>query len=539
MNEQGAFTFVLHSHMPYARRAGRWPHGEEWVYEAIAETYIPLLNVMRRLDMDGVPCQLTINLTPILLEQLNDAEMKLNFISFLDERIRLADEDIERFRRLDNREFTKLAMDYRASYQEVRSCYTEIYHEDIVGAFRDLQDRGRVEILTSAATHGFLPLLSDASIQLQLRTAIDAYIKFFGRNPAGIWLPECAYRPGLEVFLEQHNLTHFFAESTTLDSASLIHDDKRDGPAILTSMYYHILFPLKRWLNLVSLSPNKPYYVHQSDVIVLARDAAASMQVWSADTGYPGDFAYREFHKRDGSSGLRYWSVTGDTVELGDKEMYNPTYAQAKIEEHARHFTQLVEEEISNFVESEQSYGIVAANFDTELFGHWWFEGVSWLEAVLRQLVASDLVELTTVADYLKAHPTHQTVKLTPGSWGAGGDYSVWDNESTSWIWDIIRIREERMTQVVRAYREPTELEVEFLNQASRELLLLEASDWPFLITMKQAGEYASHRFRDHVDRFDRLLDGLTDPASNIAMLEEVQKKDNVFPHIDYRWFST
>ena len=229
MSKVGAFTFVLHSHLPYARKAGRWPHGEEWLHEAMAETYIPLLNALTRLQTEKIPARLTISLTPILLEQLADKDIKTNFITFLDERIAAAEEDKERFVAANQEHMQSLADYYYKWYGSIRTDFLKRYKRDLVGAFRKFQKSGMIEIVTCAATHGYLPLLStDNSIQLQLKTAVSAYQRHFGRKPEAIWLPECAYRPayqtedgrfrpGLETFLQDSGLRLFFAETHMIE----------------------------------------------------------------------------------------------------------------------------------------------------------------------------------------------------------------------------------------------------------------------------------------------------------------------------------
>jgi len=282
----------------------------------------------------------------------------------------------------------------------------------------------------------------------------------------------------------------------------------------------------------------RPYFVTRAEVAVLARDNRAGLQVWSSEFGYPGDFDYREFHKKDGVSGMQYWRISGARISLGEKEAYHPDWAAGRVGAHAEHFASLVAGLLEEHRQNAGEFGIVSANYDTELFGHWWFEGIDWLEAVLRRLSASPQVELTTASAYLDAHPPQTVLHLPEGSWGAGGGHFVWDNADTHWMWPIIHAAEGRMVRVVNAPRQDGTETPAVLAQAARELLLLQSSDWPFLVTTGQAKEYAVQRFRDHVDRFHALLDGLEAGRPDASLAAALWEKDKVFPDIDVRWFA-
>jgi 1,4-alpha-glucan branching enzyme len=263
------------------------------------------------------------------------------------------------------------------------------------------------------------------------------------------------------------------------------------------------------------------------------------MQVWSGEHGYPGDFCYREFHKKDGSSGLRYWRITGRHVDLADKSEYRPDEAQNRMQEHARHFASLVEELIAGYHSTTGQYGIVSAAYDTELFGHWWFEGIDWLREVLRLLAASDIVDLTTASEFVTQHPPENVLALPESSWGQGGNHFTWMNVDTEWMWPIIHEAERRMEELVAMHPDANGSLREVLQQAARELLLLESSDWPFLVTTGQAREYAVTRFEQHVERFNQLAELAGGPAgpNGRALALDLYERDRVFADIDYRLF--
>jgi len=489
MPKIGAFTFVLHSHLPYARQAGRWPHGEEWLHEAAAETYIPLLNALNDLETEGVPARLTLTLTPILLEQLADDLVRANFLMYLDEKIAAAEADIPRFEKAGQPHLKYLAGFFFDWYTGIRLSFVERYGGNLVPAFRRLQEAGIIEVVTCGATHGYLPLLDrDESIQLQLRTAVKSHSRHMGKPPRAIWLPECAYRPaymsddgrerpGLEAFLHRNNLDLFFTETHMIEGGRPVGVAAGEAIGPYGNIMRRYLVPFSDVKPATPATTYLPYYVASPDVAVIGRNNRTGLQVWSAEWGYPGDFDYREFHKKDGVSGMQYWRVSGARVDLADKDAYHPDWASWKVGEHARHFAFLVTDLLRTYHDRTGGYGIISANYDTELFGHWWFEGVSWIQAVLRELAASPDVECTTAPAFVQAHPPETVLNLPEGSWGAGGTHFVWDNADTHWMWPIIHAAEGRMLEAVRRHPAAEGGLRDVLNQAARELLLLQSSD--------------------------------------------------------------
>jgi 1,4-alpha-glucan branching enzyme len=573
VSAKGAFTFVLHSHLPYARLAGRWPHGEEWIHEAASETYIPLLQTLYDLKADAVPFRLTIGITPILAEQLADQTVLEHFEQYLDDKIAAARHDMELFAPSTITPLSSepnpaiygehgdphlyyLADWYRQFYEGVKSAFIERFQRTIIGAFRSLQDDGYIEIVTSAATHGYLPLFSrDSAIRAQIETGIQSYERLFGRKPTAIWLPECAYRPayvnengqvrsGLESFLMQYGLKLFFTETHTITGGQPVGVAAGDviGPYGDIKRRY-VIPAAKEPIPRRHATTYLPYYVSEtvkggdatqhSGVAVIGRNNSTGQQVWSADWGYPGDFDYREFHKKAGSSGLQYWRVTGSKVDLANKDYYHPEWAAYKIEQHAEHFAHLVGDLLRDFNHQTGKFGLISSNYDTELFGHWWFEGVQWLGKVLRHLAESPEIQLMTTSDYITQYPPQEVLHIPESSWGAGGNHFTWDNGETHWMWKPIHECEARMEALAMQFPTPSEAETLVLQQAAREVLLLQSSDWTFLVTTGQAKEYAIQRFSQHVERFKRLAKSLEDGKPDITFAQEVFELDNVFPDID------
>lgn len=631
MSGLGAFTFVLHSHLPYARLAGRWPHGEEWIHEAASETYIPLLNALYELRDEGVKYKITIGITPVLAEQLADEDVKNHLDEYLEDKIARAMQDVLRFRGeekpvavlreaaeeadlppvdriavgealeratqaagkpeedlpvedgdrqpggavtgdmperpwwVGHKHLEYLAGFYQGYYEHIKDSFDRTYNRDLLGAFKLLQDEGYIEVTTSAATHGYLPLLGrDSAIWGQLTAGIQSYRHFFGRDPRGIWLPECAYRPayyaedgrvrpGIEYFLGQKKIEVFFSETHLITGGVPVGVAAGEAIGPYGEIKRRYLVPMSSQpMPDNPLTTFRAYYVsdstagshaeEHSGVAVIGRNNETGQRVWSADWGYPGDFDYREFHRKDGISGLQYWRVTGARVDLGDKDFYHPDWAANKVHMHAQDFAGLVERIVQGQWDSGLGYGIIASNYDTELFGHWWFEGVEWLKQVLRLLAQSEIVDLTTASEYVEQHPPQEVIHLPEGSWGAGGTHFTWDNNDTHWMWTPIRESEQRMERLANRYADRHDGDETLrgvMNQMARELLLLESSDWPFLVTTGQARQYAVQRFSQHVERFNDLANSVEYGSPDGALAARLWERDRLFPDIDYRWWTT
>jgi 1,4-alpha-glucan branching enzyme len=559
--KKGAFTFVLHSHLPYCRMAGRWPHGEEWLHEGISETYLPLLNALYELKQEGCPFKLTLGITPVLAEQLADPLILDHFRVFIEDKIERASADIERFEQQEEKHLAHLAGFYLERYVSLHAILRDRFQGDIIGAFRKLQDDGCLEILTSAATHGYLPLLErDSSIYGQLKTGVETYKRHFGRMPAAIWLPECGYRPafytsqsrerykpGIESYLANLGIKLFFSETHMVEGGDPV--GKTTGAVIgpYGSVPKRYLVPRGKRAEPSMKTTNLPYWVQSGrekelNVAVMGRNNRTGMQVWSADWGYPGDFDYREFHKKDGVSGLQYWRVSGARLDLAHKELYHPHWAAHKVQQHAGHYVHLVTELLSEFNSDNDKYGIIVAAYDTELFGHWWFEGIDWIKEVLRRLAASETVELVTASEFIREHPPEDVLALKEGSWGQAGSHFTWTNADTDWMWPLINVAAMKMEEMVKHYPRASKEITQILNQAARELLLLQSSDWPFLVTTGQAKEYATSRFQGHLKRFNDMADAALSGHTGhetLHLCQEYYELDKVFPDIDYRNFAS
>ncbi len=549
----GSFTFVLHSHIPYTRKAGMWPFGEEWLYEAASESYIPLLDILNELVDEGFSPKVTLGMTPVLVEQLTDPYMNERFERYLFHKIDTCAREMERFQ--DNRDFRRLARFYEEYYTRILNSYQDDYGKNIVLGFRELQDKGHIEIITSAATHGYLPLLStDASVRAQVNVGVQSYERHFGRKPRGIWLPECAYRPpgewknpltgeisnrsGLERFLIDGGLEYFIVDYHALGGmgqyASMFPTlgpsrvpGKKEGSATLES---------KSNEN-EDRSTLRTYLLSSENhnITIFGRNDRTGIQVWSGEWGYPGDGWYREFHKKDHLSGFQYWRVTSREKDLSTKQPYVPEAVEARIEENSDNFANMIRDMLTDYLNRTGEHGIIVSAYDTELFGHWWFEGPQWLKRTIKKLIGLG-IDVTTCSGYLAEHHATQTITLPESSWGDGRLHRIWLNPETDWMWRKVYEAEKRMEQSATKCVDAKGDQAEALNQAARELLLVESSDWPFLTTTHQAVEYSAGRINEHYKRFCDILDTL-DKGEKVDA-ERIGEKDKLFPTIDFRVYA-
>jgi len=562
----GSFCLVLHGHMPYVLRHGVWPHGEDWLYEAAAETYLPLLGVIDECQfLKGNP-RLTIGLTPVLLEQLAHEDFKQGFASYLQDRIERARLDRNEFKHEGQDHLAYLATRWEKLYLSLTKQF-DAMDRNIPMAFAKRATQGYIQILTSNATHAYMPLLlEDSSIRAQVRAGLNTSRRILGLIPKGMWLPEGAYRPGgnwtppipwgdikqragIERIVANEGVTHFFAENHLTDGDNWRWGNDRDWEQI-NKQGPQSVFPDK------AFTGHEPVWINCDDgscepIAAFTRDSQICRQVWSGFVGYPANGLYLEFHKRHSERrGLRYWKVTDRNFGLGDKELYYPDDVPGKVHEHVKHFCDQIKHRLQNHYQQTGRPGVVVACFDAELFGHWWFEGPQFLRDALLALNADSELGLCTAQEYLAEHPPDKVIALSEGSWGEGGDHRVWANDKISWLWEIEYRCEGLFGKLT--YHLPwrqQEALAHMLEKAGRELLLLQASDWPFVISRKQAPDYGIKRFMLHVARFETLTDiaeKLATDADYLSKLSEVETleirdaevHDVIFPHIDLNWWN-
>jgi 1,4-alpha-glucan branching enzyme len=523
----GSLALILHAHLPFVRHPEHEHFLEEdWFFEAITESYIPLLRMMQRLINDAVPFKITMSFTPTLCAMLQDQLLRERYVRHLDGLIDLAAREQRRNRK--HPQLRDLADFYFELFSENRRLFVDEWKCDLLSGFRELCETGALEIIASAATHGVLPILQQQTshaARAQVRIGRDVYIELFGAEPSGFWLPECAYAPGLEAIFQEANIRW-----CVLDAHGLVFGKPRPLRSIYAPCY----------------TPSGP--------AVFARDPDASRQVWSAQEGYPGDPAYREFYRDIGFdlpmehlgpiargsrkfSGVKYHRITGGDDE---KQLYDRASAKDAAAKHAGDFLEQRRQQVREI--SQFGFDpIVVAPFDAELFGHWWFEGPTFLEQFIRRAANEADLRLTTPSEYLAGHPTQQIVEPAASTWGQNGHLAVWLDPTNGWIYPHLLAAAQKMTEIARGYATDgsnmTDISDRVLKQLARELLLAQASDWAFLIKTGAAREYATKRTIDHLARFNRLHDEFVTNDVDHEFLRDCECRDNLFPNVNWRYY--
>jgi 1,4-alpha-glucan branching enzyme len=491
----GYLALVLHAHLPFVRHPEHARHLEErWFYEALVECYLPLLEAFDRMAAEEVPFALTMSVTPPLAAMMRDGLLCRRFDDHLGRLESLAEREMKRL--YGDAELAPIASFYREHFARMRSVWDR-HGRDVLGGFVGHWDAGRLELLTCTATHCYLPgmLAAPEGIRPQLGLGVLGFERIVGRKPAGIWLAECAYHPSFDAEIARAGVRF-----TIVDTHGLLH-----------------------------ARPRPPFGVHApvcspSGVGFFARDVESSKQVWSRDEGYPGDAYYRDFYRdigfdlpesdlmgevaADGSrlmTGMKYFRITGKDV---DKAPYQPGPARDKAWEHAGHFVfnRAKQVELLAHASAMPAPPIVVAPYDAELYGHWWFEGPVFLEALFRRIPeAGGVIEAVTLRQYLDRHPVSAEATPSASSWGAGGYGEVWVGREAAWIWRHVHHATRYAQWLVRRHRTAHRRRGQALDQLIRELLLLQSSDWPFILKSGTATRYAEARIRSHVHRLRHL----------------------------------
>lgn len=522
--EKGYQILCLHAHLPYVRHPEyEYFLEENWLFEAISETYLPLLAAFDRLEADGVPFRVTMSLTPPLMSMLADPLLQERYAAHLDRLIELADRETIRTRFTPD--FRLCAEHYATEFRALREMFTHTYGPNLNRGFRRFLESGQLEIITCTATHGFLPLMAvnPVAVEAQIRVAADTHAKHMGRPPRGIWLAECGYYEGHDEVLARHGIEFFFT-----DTHGILHARPRPKYGVFAPLY----------------TPAR--------VACFGRDLESSRAVWSAEVGYPGHPDYREFYRDIGfdldfdyvkdyihpdgiriNTGFKYYRITGRTA---DKAPYHPERARAQAALHALDFYAKRAAQVEGLTRIMDRKPVVVSPYDAELYGHWWYEGPVFLEALLRRFAAGDsVVRTVTPAEYLGLHPRNQVARPSASSWGRAGYGEVWLNHENDWIYRYLIECSDRMVELATRHGSGDVLIARALNQAARELLLAQSSDWPFIITHRTMVPYAEKRVRQHITRFIKLYNDIRARTVDADWLSHVEYIDNIFPDIDYR----
>jgi 1,4-alpha-glucan branching enzyme len=523
---KGYLALVLHAHLPFVRHPEHEDFLEEdWLYEALTETYIPLIQVFEKLIADGIDFHVTLSVSPTLLSMLIDPLLQERYLKHLNGLVDLSGKEIERTRHEPH--FNALAWMYHHNFKEARE------HRDIVRALKYLQDSGKVELITCAGTHCFLPLqeIYKPVVRAQVRAAVRLHQKVFGRKPVGMWLPECGYHPGDDVILKEEGIRYFL-----VDTHGILHGSPRPKYGIFAPVYC------------------------KSGVAAFGRDVESSKAVWSAIEGYPGDPAYREFYRDIGydldydyirpyihpdgtriQTGMKYFRITGGDVDISQKQPYVEAWAKEKAAQHAGNFMFNRGKQVEHLGHFIDRAPIIVSPYDAELFGHWWYEGPQWIDFLLRKIACDQAVIKTiTPSEYLMRYPRNQVITPSLSSWGWKGYAEYWLDGSNDWTYRHLHKAAERMMELANSFPAHVNgLHRRALNQAARELMLAQSSDWSFIMKTGTCVPYAQKRFKDHMGRFTRLYDSLKSNHIDAGFLTDIEGKDNIFSDIDYTVYRT
>ncbi len=521
---------VLHAHLPYVRHPEYNDALEErWLYEAITETYLPLLEIYERLNQEGIHYKVTMSLTPPLANMLADPLLQDRYLHHLELMSELADKEV--IRTQYQPEFHRSALHYQKKLKTAYRLFKYKYHKNLILGFKLFQDLGNLEILTCGATHGFLPLMDmyPAAVRGQVLTAVEDYKRHFGRSPSGMWNGECGYYPGLEEILSQGSIRYFYT-----DTHGLLHASARPKYGVFAPMY----------------TPNHIAY--------FGRDVETSNSVWSADEGYPGDPNYREFYRDIGfdldyeyikpyihesglriATGIKYHKITSKNTPMDQKEAYDPDMAYTRTEAHAENFTFNRERQIENLAPMMDRKPLIVSMYDAELFGHWWYEGPDFIYNLLKSMHHSNIIETINAPEYLDIYPDNQVATPPMSSWGYMGYNEFWLNDTNDWVYRHLHKGCERMTELANKFKLSDDLNIQrACNQAARELLLAQSSDWAFIMRTNTMVEYAKKRTVDHLGRLEKIHRQLLSGKLDLKWLKDIEYRDNIFPEINYRVWS-
>ncbi|MCD6121064.1 MAG: DUF1957 domain-containing protein [Spirochaetales bacterium] len=522
----GYISIVLNAHLPYIRHPERETTIEEsWYFEALLETYIPMLRAFMKLQKEKVPFKVTLSISPTLSEMLSDSLLTERFVAYMENKIKLTERELDRTK--NNPEFFRLSTLYFNETKRAFKEYTDLYSYDILKPLRELENSGYIEIITTGATHAFFPLLSvvKKSVEAQVEVAVKTHKRHFDKAPKGIWLPECGYSEGIEYILEENGISYFF-----LDSHGLLFGDKKPK--------YGVYAPVNC----------------KNGVAAFGRDATSAHAVWSDNEGYPADPLYRDTYEDIGfnlpkeylkpylyvdderwTTGIKYFSKNKN----GERKIYNPEEAYKKMLEHADNFIYRRKKQLGELKELMDREPLVVCPYDAELFGHWWYEGIDWLENVVRKAAKEDSVKLVTPSAYLDKYQQNQVLSPSFSSWGNKGYSEVWLGKKNDWIYRHLHRMTERMSELADRFPNSSKLKKRALNQAAREVLLAQSSDWAFMMKMDTDTAYAIRRIKEHIYNFNRIYFSLITGKIEDVWLSSLEYKNRVFPDINYKIYSS
>lgn len=521
-------NFILHAHMPFVRHPEYKRFLEEdWLFESINESYLPLLRMFKSLKKKNIKFKLSMCFSPTLISMLVDPVLQQRYVDYLELHKKLGLKEIARCTK-EQPECLDMAKRYLNLIETNLKEYETVYKRNILTGFKELHEFGYIELLASAATNAFLPAYSEypVAINAQIIVGIQTFIKEFGCRPDGFWLPELGYYPGIEKILAKHGISYVPTSSQSV----LFSEDRCD-----TGVYK----PVKT----------------SNGITLFPRDFQITNLVWSEE-GYPASKEYREFYRDIGYdldldyirpyihepdvrvfTGFKYWAITNNGPE---KDYYNREKAMDLAKEHAKNFIFNIgskgRQVRPNLGSDDPMFTLC---FDTELFGHWWYEGIEWLEQfILSSTEELSPVTLTTPNDFLKDKRDYQVIRPALSSWSTGGFAQIWIDGSNNWIYRHTHKTVERMVELSDRYPRQESLKKRFLNQAAREVLLSMAGDWPYLLYNQSNAEFAKNQLESHIENFNVVYTNMCKNAVNTEWLVKAEARDTIFPFIDYNIFN-
>ena len=522
---KGYVSFVLHAHLPFIHHPESENYLEEqWLFEAISETYIPLLQNFKKLEEEKVDFRITMSLTPPLLSMLDNKLLQERYIKYLEKHIELCEKEVVRTK--DDKRLNDLSKYYLERYTNDLKFYKSEHNCDIISAFKYFQDIGVLEIITCGATHGYFPILyvNEKTVKAQIAVGVQTYEKYFGRKPRGIWLPECGYVPESDKYLKEFGIEYIITES---------HGILYADPLPVYGTFAPIVSP--------------------DGIVAFGRDIESSRQVWSSINGYPGDVNYREFYRdigyeadydyikpyiaHDGvrvHTGIKYYRITSKNE---DKDYYNLRWAMDSVEKQSGHFLDCRNSQIEELSKYMDTPPLIVCPYDAELYGHWWYEGPYWLYILFKKIYYDRCnFKLITPGEYIDKFPNIQQSTPCRSSWGANGYSGVWLNDTNDYVHRHLHKAGDRMTELAELFKdEKDSFKTAALNQCARELLLAQSSDWLFIITNGTMVDYAKKRIKDHIGRFTKLYYQIKNDKIDKKFLKDISEKDCLFPDINYK----
>lgn len=525
---KGYLSLVLHAHLPFVYHPEHdYIREENWLFEAITGAYIPLYTIFENLISDNVPFRITMSFTPPLCSMLTSQVLREKYVRYLNKLIRLAEKETVRVKK--DPVLLETAAMYLDKFQRYRTVFIDRCNGNLVKAFRELQGQGALEIICSAATHGYFPNMqcNTNAVRAQIQIGVESYAKFFGRTPNGMWLPECGYYPGVEDLLKEAGLKYFFT-----DTHGVLFAEPRPKYGVFA-----------------------PIFCNDTNVAAFGRDVESSKSVWSSKVCYPGDPLYREFYRDIGFdadinyikpfidpngertyTGIKYYKITGDT---DNKEPYIYDEALNRAFDHAGNFLYNRQKQVEHLESIMDRTPIIVAPYDAELFGHWWYEGPYWLNFLIRKIAfEQNSIKLVTPSDYLAEHPTNQKCEPCFSSWGQKGYSDVWLDSSNDWIYRHLHMIEAIMNECAIKYPNASGLLKRTLNQMVRELLLAESSDWAFIMKTGTMVEYAVRRTREHIANFLRLHNDIISDTIDETYLHSIETHNCIFSEVNYKVYA-